>query len=81
MTTTTAATTTLDLYPTTEAGEHHEYTFNGDGTTSHDAASYLLDFAKTNNLSLRHDPESDHTMTGWYVENADGQQLFAAIVK
>lgn len=76
-----ASTTTLAMFPTTDAGDYLDLTFTGNGRDEHDAFSYLYDFAKANNLSLRHDPESDATMTGWFVENAEGMQLFAAIVK
>jgi hypothetical protein len=75
-------TTTLSMYPTTDAGEYIELTFTGNGIDEHDAFSYLYDFAKANSMSLRHDPESDATATGWYVErHSDGVQAFAAIVK
>ncbi|MDI9929787.1 hypothetical protein QM588_05165 [Rhodococcus sp. IEGM 1354] len=76
------ATTTLALYPTTDSGDFAEFTFTGNGTDEHDAFSYLYDFAVANNMSLRHDPESDATMTGYYVErHSDGVQVFAAIIK
>lgn len=81
-TATRSAITTLALYPTIDAGEYAEFTFTGNGTDEHDAFSYLYDFAVANKMSLRHDPESDATMTGYYVErHSDGVQVFAAIVK
>lgn len=76
------ATTTLALYPTTDAGDFAEFTFTGNGTDDHDAFSYLYDFAVANHMSLRHDPESALAMTGYYVErHSDGVQVFAAIIK
>ncbi|OZE97692.1 hypothetical protein CH300_26295 [Rhodococcus sp. 15-1154-1] len=68
---------TLEMFPTTDANEYRIFDFTG---VEHTAFTYLLETARENGLSLRHDPESTEKMQGWFVEDQDGKQVFAALI-
>lgn len=74
------AQTTLELFPTTDLGEHIALDFSANGPDQYCPFTWLLDFAKDHGFSLRHDPESTATVTGYYVEDGD-EQVYAAILK
>lgn len=82
MTNTETTATTLTLYPTTDFGDHREFDFSANTEGQYDPFTYLLDFCKGNEFSMRHDADSDETVQGWFIErHSDGVQVFAAIIR
>lgn len=62
----------LTIYPTTDQIEYQELHIE-DG-----AFANLLTWARENDLSLHHDPESDENVTGYFIRDTEGNQIAAA---
>lgn len=62
----------LTIHSTSDQVAHQEMWVAGG------AFGALLDWVRSNELSLHHDPDSDDTITGYYVRDDDGRQVAAA---
>lgn len=62
----------LTIYPSTDEVVYFEDWIEGGGF------GVLLDWARGEGYELIHDPESDETVTGYFVWDANGRQIAAA---
>ena len=70
--TTTPAREHLTIYPTTDQLDYNDQWIAGG------AFHTLRAWAIENGLHLEHDPESDATVTGYYIRDENGNQVAAA---